>query len=202
MTFHDIIAENSLNHSPVNWWPRFAFHYTDVTNVVSILKTGCLYSRKEAIAKRLMLNDNASRQVIENTYNDATSIVRLYFRPLTPTQYYNEGYKHPDLRYDSDPNANTPVPVFLLFDLERLLKLKSTFFSEATLAGSGAKTKRGIDEFVKLKFDAIYSRGWENSEADRRYRHAEIGCESPLDLESNLCYIVCRNQIERAICFL
>lgn len=198
MTFRDIIMDNRENHSPVSWWPLFAYHCTDVTNVVSILKTGCLYSRNEAVSKGLMLNDNASRQVIENTYNNATTIVRLYFRPLTPTQYFNEGYKHPALRYDSDPNANIPVPVFLLFDLEKVLNLETTRFSEKTLAGVGAERKRGVEDFSRLNFDAIYSSGWENSEQNRPYRHAEIVCSSPLKLKPNIRRIVCRNPIERA----
>ncbi len=198
MTFHDIIVDNRNNHSPVRWWPLFAYHYTDVTNAVSILKTGCLYSRDEAVSKGLMLNDNASRQVIENTYNDATSFVRLYFRPLTPTQYFNEGYKHPDLRYDSDPNANTPVPVFLLFDLEKVLDLDGVCFSEKTLAGGGSNKKHGVGEFSGLNFDAIYSNSWENSELNRPFRHAEIVCRSPLQLKPYLRRIVCRNPIERA----
>ena len=36
MEYIDIIRDNSENHSPVSWWPKFAFHYTDVTNAVSI----------------------------------------------------------------------------------------------------------------------------------------------------------------------
>ena len=68
-----------------------------------------------------MRNDNASRQVIDMTNSGVVSKVRFYFRPLTPTQHYNEGYKHPALRYDQDENANVPVPIFLLFDLEKLL---------------------------------------------------------------------------------
>ena len=48
MEYIDIIRENSEKHSPVSWWPKFAFHYTDVTNAVSILSSGHLYSRADA----------------------------------------------------------------------------------------------------------------------------------------------------------
>lgn len=88
MEYIDIIRDNSENRSPVSWWPKFAFHYTDVTNAVSILSSGFLYSRADATHLRVMKNDNASRQVIDMTDSDVVSKVRFYFRPLTPTQYH------------------------------------------------------------------------------------------------------------------
>ena len=114
MTFREIIANNCLENSPVDWWPKYAYHYTDISNAVSILRSGYIYSRIHATESGLMQNDNASRQVIDITNRAAVSSVRFYFRPLTPTQYHNEGYKHPQLRYNHDENANTPVPVFFL----------------------------------------------------------------------------------------
>ena len=67
MEYSDIIRDNCVNRSPVSWWPKFAFHYTDVTNAVSILNSGFLYSRADAAQMRVMKNDNASRQVIDMT---------------------------------------------------------------------------------------------------------------------------------------
>ena len=118
MTFYEIIQQN-CEKAPVGWWPRYAYHYTDVSNAVNILSTGYLYSRIKTQEANLMANDNASIQVINMTESATTSYVRFYFRPLTPTQYYNEGFKHSCIRYD-DENANVPVPVFLLFDLEKV----------------------------------------------------------------------------------
>ena len=34
MTFEEIIQENCRNHSAVQWWPLYAYHYTDVENAV------------------------------------------------------------------------------------------------------------------------------------------------------------------------
>ena len=97
MNYRDII-HNNCNQSKVSWWPKYAYHFTDVRNAVNILRTGTLYSRIEADERKLMVNDNASKQVIDMTHAAALSNVRFYFRPLTPTQYYNEGYKHRLLR--------------------------------------------------------------------------------------------------------
>ena len=45
MTYRDII-ENNKKISAVSWWVKYAFHYTDVSNAVNILKTGNL-NRKQ-----------------------------------------------------------------------------------------------------------------------------------------------------------
>lgn len=197
MEYIDIIRENCDKHSPVSWWPRFAFHYTDVTNAVSILSSGYLYSRADASHLRVMRNDNASRQVIDMTSSGAVSKVRFYFRPLTPTQYYNEGYKHPALRYDHDENANVPVPIFLLFDLDKLLSLPGVQFSETSQAGYGARVYSGVEVFSKLNFDYIYDNSYENFKSTKNYRHAEIVHPNSMAIESCLSNILCRNSLER-----
>ncbi len=197
MEYIDIIRDNSENRTPVSWWPKFAFHYTDVTNAVSILSSGFLYSRADATHLRVMKNDNASRQVIDMTDSDVVSKVRFYFRPLTPTQYYNEGYKHPALRYDGDENANVPVPIFLLFDLEKLLTLPGVEFSETSQAGHGAKVYSGVEAFSRLNFDYIYDNSLEKLEITKSYRHAEIVHPKSLAIGSCISNILCRNNLER-----
>lgn len=197
MTYADIIRDNCENHSDISWWPRFAFHYTDVTNAVSILNSGYLYSRADASHLKVMRNDNASRQVIDMTNSGVVSKVRFYFRPLTPTQYYNEGYKHPALRYDRDENANVPVPIFLLFDLEKLLSLPGVQFSETSQAGYGSEVYSGVEAFSKLKFDYIYDNTYENFDTTKSYRHAEITHPNAMPINSCISTILCRNNLER-----
>lgn len=199
MTYEEIIQNNCRNHSPVSWWPNYAFHYTDVSNAVNILKEGVLYSRQDVTRRNLMSNDNASRQVIDMTYSGATSNVRFYYRPLTPTQYHNEGYKHPSLRYCHDTNANVPVPVFFLFDLETMLKMPETMFSEESLAGSGVHLLQGVNNFSNLDFAQIYKTGpMSDAYIEKRKRHAEIIFPGSFPINRALKYIVCRNEIERS----
>lgn len=198
MTYDEIIDRNCRFYSSVPWWPRYAFHYTDVVNAVSILREGLLYSRFDATKKHLMENDNASRQVIDMTCSGAMMNVRFYFRPLTPTQYHNEGYKHPDLRYSGDDNANVPVPVFFLFDLKTLLCMEQTQFSGQSLAGRGGELFSGEEAFSELNFNQIYKTGYmENVEAEKRYRHAEIVFHGSFPIDSCIRKIVCRNDTER-----
>lgn len=197
MTYGEIINQNCKRISNP-WWAKHAFHYTDVSNAVSIIKTGYLFSRVDATKHRVMSNDNASQQVIDMTYSGATSYVRFYFRPLTPTQFHNEGYKHPNARYCQDANANVPVPVFFVFDLEQLLSSPGTMFSEKSLAGGGGDLKSGPEEFSKLNFPQIYKNGYmDNAEEEKKYRHAEIIYPGQYEIAPSLKAIVCRNDVER-----
>lgn len=197
MEYIDVIKNNIENNTPVKWWPKFAYHHTDVSNAVNILNTGFLYSRDNAQKLGLMLNDNASRQVIDMTNISVLSNVRFYFRPLTPTQYFNEGYKHPALRYDNDSKANVPVPVFFLFDLAKLLSLEGVKFSERRQAGKGADLCESAEEFSKFDFKKIYSKGFDNFEENKPYRHAEILHPDSMNIDICLDTILCRNSVER-----
>lgn len=193
MTYAEIIEDNCKQHSPVNWWPYFAYHFTDIDNAVSILKEGCLFSRTDASRLGLMQNENASRQVINITNSNITSKVRFYFRPLTPTQYHNEGLKHPLARFD---NANVPIPIFFLFDLEKILSKPNISFSETSMAGLGSILCHTLDEFSKFDFYRIYSIGYSDDEDDKKYRQAEILADSPFNIEDSLRYIICRDNVE------
>ena len=197
MSYLDVIQRNCEGESPVAWWPKFAFHYTDVMNAVSILDSGILYSRSNAKQLGLMRNDNASRQVIDMTQTEAISCVRFYFRPLTPTQYYNEGFKHSQLRYFNDENANTPVPVFFLFNLDKLLSIPEVKFSEQSQSGHGAQVLQGEQSFANLDFKRIYSNGFESFEQNKKYRHAEILHPNAMSIDHCLNTILCRNALER-----
>ena len=92
MSYEDIIRDNVNDFGSQAF---YAYHYTDATNAKNILTEGFLYSRQQVVARNLMRNDNASSGVISHTVDSSKDYVRFYFRPLTPTQFYNEGYKHP-----------------------------------------------------------------------------------------------------------
>ena len=196
MTYKQVIESNCSACIP-HWWPKYAYHFTDVTNMISILSSGTLFSRAQATGRGVMQNDNASKQVIDITETRTTSYVRFYFRPLTPTQYYNEGYKHLQLRYYGDQNANIPVPVFLVFDLECLLKNDRILFSPLSQAGYGNPLFKGEEDFSKLPFDKIYSNGWCEDDTIK-YRHAEILCPDCYAIDDSLRMILCRNECEKS----
>lgn len=196
MDYGDIIAANQLGHSPVSWWPKYAFHFTDVRNAVGILRSGTMFCRALAKQLNVMQNENASKIVIDMTSEDVKGYVRLYFRPLTPTQYHNEGFKHPMMRLGNGDDANSPVPVFFMFDLVRILSLPGTRFSEISMAKNDGKMRSGFDEFSNLPFDKIYDNAWQNLKTTKPYRHAEILYPSQLYINQAIRFICCRNELE------
>ena len=116
MEYKEILEQQKSNlRDELKWWPNFFYHFTDVHNASSILYSGYIYSRREATERNIMYNDNASRAVIDATNIDSKCYGRLYFRPLTPTQFHNEGYKPSGIRH-GDINASCPVPIFLCED--------------------------------------------------------------------------------------
>ena len=68
------------------WWTKSLFHFTDITNAISILNHGKIYSRKKAVVEGVMQNDNANDNVIFHTNDTYKKYVRLYFGPSIPTQ--------------------------------------------------------------------------------------------------------------------
>lgn len=197
MDYKEIIQRNIDSGIQPSWWCKYAFHFTDVRNAASILGSGRLYSRYQALNHNVMQNDNASRQVINITDHEVVSNVRFYFRPKTPTQYYNEGYKHPLLRYQRDAYANVPVPVFFLFDLAKLMTHPDVKFSELSQAGHRAKTFSTVEEFSRFKFECIYDNTYDNFSKTKDYRHAEILIPNYIDIRKYLHCILCRNSIEQ-----
>ena len=135
MDYKDIIADASDKlYGNNKWWPKCFFHFTDVHNAVGILIDGKILSRRDALAHGRMLSDNASNRVISNTDEETLKFARLYFRPRTPTQFHNEGYK-PKLVRDQEINASCPVPVFILLDSAKVLELDDVYFVEKGMAG-------------------------------------------------------------------
>lgn len=179
-------------------WSQFIFHYSDVRNVANILKAGCIFSRQQMKARGLESVEIAQLAIIEQS-PWAHPYARLYFRPATPTQYSIEG-----IRASGDIiRAHCPIPVFLLFDSERLLTREGCLFSNTNLArtldaeiGDTAKFMRRYLNFGEIYHDAPLSDG----ATKRRIigaRCAEVLFKDALDLQE-LREIVCRTPGERA----
>ena len=115
------------------WWPDYVFHFTDIQNAVSILKTGALFSRVEAQNWGLMDTDNASQEILGSTDDEYKDYVRLYFRPKTPTQFRNEGFRPIDQRWRG---AHCPVPIYFLFDSRSVLSRTDSLFTAGNLAAN------------------------------------------------------------------
>lgn len=179
-----------------SWWPGYLFHFTDIQNAVSILRESALLSRNEVQARGLMATDNASPEIIGNTDDKWKDYARLYFRPRTPTQASNEGFRPPQQR---DYNAHCPVPIYFIFDSKSVLARPDVRFTAGSLAtNSTPDILCTAADLEQIPFDLVYHDGrftrHERSSIVFR-RHAEVIVPRQLDL-SALRYIACRSQAE------
>lgn len=185
---HDKRIPTDLSNLKLRMWPRFAYHFTDILNAVNILKEEHIYSRNYALQNNLMQNDNASTEVISQTSADVENYVRLYFRPKTPTQFYNEGFQVKSSRHRL--HADCPIPVFFVFKLPELLEQSGVQFTSQSLALKGPVPRYSTpEEFSRLPFKDIYQDGplWNITEQQKKCiigrKQAEIIVPQKLGLE-------------------
>ncbi|WP_028308147.1 DarT ssDNA thymidine ADP-ribosyltransferase family protein [Desulfitibacter alkalitolerans] len=178
-----------------SWWPKFIYHFTNLDNAISIFKKGAFYSRAYLEEKGEMITDNASCEVIDQTERQWKEYVRLYFRPRTPTQYRNEGFRPKSQR---QLNAHCPFPIYFLFDPKKLLIRKNVFFSDGSLAAAGAFVSGEANFFKNIPFELVYHNSYIMPGDTRKivyHRHAEVIVKDTLDFDC-LNYIWCRSEAE------
>ena len=176
-------------------WPDYLFHYTDIENALSIVREGALFSRNEAQSRGLMSTDNASPNIIDNTNDEWKDYVRLYFRPKTPTQFRNEGFRPIENRYQ---NAHCPLPIYFVFDSKEILTLPGCRFSDGNLAAVNPNVFSTAADLENMPFKHIYHEDSIPKDARSQitfHKNAEVIVPTQLGL-SALRYIVCRSQAE------
>lgn len=199
MEYRKIIEQQKAKlHKSIQWWPNYFYHFTDIHNAIGIIDKEWIYDRSTALEKSLMLSDNASESVINATVEQSKHYGRLYFRPLTPTQYHNEGYKPPFAR-NRNVNASCPIPVFFCLDAEKTLHTEGIQFVECGLAGNmHREMMSGEDAYGRLHFDKIYHNGAHEVGSDiTQFRHSEIIREGGIPVDELISYIVCRTLAEK-----
>ncbi len=132
--------------------------------------------------------------------NKIKEYARLYFRPRTPTQYHNEGYKPEHIR-DTDVNANCPVPIFFFLDSNTILNMDGVEFSETSCAGQhDLQLLSGTEEFESLQFYKIYHDKYilpDERDDIVKHRHAEVVRLNGLPIKDTIKGIVCRSVAEK-----
>lgn len=144
------------------------YHFTHLFNVIEVLKSRKLLSRNKAIELGLLKYDSAGG-VVGRTAK-AHTFARFYFRPKTPTQFYNEC-----LGWDSEmvtgwgksyyPRAvnlglpKCPLPVFLEFDLKEVLVKMPQFcyYSDGNLQSNYAAVYKVEDHPLNMKIKYLYN---------------------------------------------
>jgi len=164
------------------WWTYFLFYFADVNEIAQILTNGEI------------------TPPLKNRRSDRWDrMVRLYFRPRTPDLWGSEGLRPAEKQMVS----YCPLPVYLLFDIEGVLTLAETRFSEGDVTQT-KKTFKAASAFRDLPFDLIYHDSWvpkQNRGIGERNeilsaRRAQVIVPEALDL-THLNHILCRTEAER-----
>ena len=177
------------------WWPARLFHCTDILNVVSILQQGEIVSRSRIASTGQLPIDIASPEVIAGTNLQWQDYVRFYFRPKTPTQYRNEGFRPVGQRAW---NSHCPVPVYLIFDALAVLSRSDCCFSDGNLGSTRANVNGDVSFLQQIPFELVYhDTRFDQSERGQivHHRNAEVLVPQRMGLE-NLRYIGCRSDAE------
>ena len=176
------------------WWPDFLFHCTDIQNVVNILKSGELLSRIQVQETSQLKVDIASPEIIKQTSVEWQDYVRLYFRPRTPTQYRNEGFR-PKEQWGH--GAHCPVPVYLLLDAFSVLSRAESLFTDGNIA-AGTVPMDSVHQLRTIPFNLVYHDTWfdpPNRSTIVYHRNAEVLVPKRLDLGA-IRRICCRSEAE------
>lgn len=177
-----------------SWWPNCLFHCTDIQNAINILRTGELLSRERVKKAAQLQVDIASPGVIAQTSLDWQDYVRLYFRPKTPTQFRNEGFRPREQR---QLDAHCPVPVYFIFGAMAVLSRSDSIFTHGNLA-SGVEPCSDVDDLGKIPFERVYHVGYFDPNVDSTitfHRNAEVLVPERLGLEG-IGLVCCRSQAE------
>lgn len=180
----------------LDWWPKYVYHSNHVENIANVLNHDELLSRNLAIQRGRLVRDCASPTIIGRLSDAEKDWVRLYFRPLAPTQFANEGIR-PRSQYEY--GAHMPVPVYLMFRSEAVLCLSGACFTRGRLKYT---SPIGTDaEFLRsIPFKQVFHHGpLPQRERDPIVdaRHAEVLVKDSLSLD-HLLWIGCRSEPERA----
>lgn len=161
----------------------YIYHFTHFYNAIEVIKAKKILSRDRAKELGLLRFDSAGSVVLRSSL--AHPYARFYFRPCTPTQYYNEALgadsklgeyrpKHIcdefgneywiDVFKSKYPKAlnlglpKCPVPVFFRFDIEEVLSTmpESCFYSDRNMQSNNPHVYKVLEHPESLCVDYLY----------------------------------------------
>jgi len=189
----------------------YIYHFTHLFNAIEVIKGRKILSRNKAMGSFA----NAAGDLV-NRRHDAHEYARFYFRPQTPTQFYNEclgwdsksGY-YKEWYYDGEehrkwidyyPQAKNlglpkcPIPVFFKFSLKEVLnKMKQIcFYSSGNMQSNGARIYKVCESPDNLNVNYLYSTIKDGLDIYRQYSQQEFLVHNHFDFsELSSFEIIC-----------
>lgn len=173
--YRDFITElnrvkfvETLSECSTNGYSRFkVYHFSHMFNAIEIVKNRKIMSRNKAEETKTLKYD-AAGAVVHRT-NKAHPYARFYYRPKSPTQFYNEclGWDDSLTMWNKSyyPQAcnlhlpKCPMPVFFEFDIREILaKMPSKcYYSSGNLQTNFASVYKVDSEPSMLRTSYLYN---------------------------------------------
>ncbi|OAV44068.1 DarT ssDNA thymidine ADP-ribosyltransferase family protein [Lewinella sp. 4G2] len=146
-------------------WSGYIYHFTNLPNAIKVLNSSSILSRDNALARLDNFDDAAG--LVVGRRNVAHAYARFYFRPQTPTQFYNEelGQDQSSIYERTYGSAlrlglpKCPVPIFFRFRLQKVLFDSSIEYkvSNGNMQTNWAKPLNLEKAVRAFNFDEVYS---------------------------------------------
>lgn len=150
-------------------WSGYIYHFSHIENALKIIDSQRIYSRKSA------MNTVDSASTVVHRRDTSHDYARFYFRPQTPTQYYNECLGADiDLRnFDQAQKLGLPkcpIPVFFRFNLQEVLLAMrdKCYISNGNMQTNWAKENPISQMMSSFTFKDLYSTIFDTSDNDWR----------------------------------
>lgn len=178
--FPKVKAEN-INRFISNFAkPPKAYHFTHMSNAVKIILSQKIKSRNFANGN---FENSAGLGVIDRS-TKAHRFARFYYRPGTPTQFYNEflGKDYSLTKYYDKAIRlglpKCPMPVFFVFDLEEAISAfpDRCYYSNGNMQKSSTSSFKVIDEPDMIDGYGVYD------DYDKDAKQQEFLVEGEVDL--------------------
>ena len=168
----------------VERFPRrpYVYHFTHLFNAVEIIKNRKILSRNRAEGNFA----NAAGNLVERR-KDAHNYARFYYRPQTPTQFYNECLGWDSLLQTSRgksyyPQAvnlglpKCPMPVFFKFDLSEVVShmADKCYYSTGNMQTNWAKVLKISEIPDGLNTQGVYSTIQDGKDVYKEYSQQEF----------------------------
>jgi len=160
-------------------WKGSIYHFSHIDNAVEIIKNRKIQSRNKANIK-----GDAAGNVVHRR-GDAHNYARFYFRPQTPTQFYNEFLgKNTTDGYETQGNwiswydkarglgfPKCPIPIFFRFSIKKVLFKyeKKCCVSNGNMQADSTQFNAIEKMLGKFNFDYLYSNMSYDKEHNRKY---------------------------------
>jgi hypothetical protein len=194
-------------------WKGSIYHFSHIDNAVEIIKNRKIQSRNKANIK-----GDAAGNVVHRR-GDAHNYARFYFRPQTPTQFYNEFLgKNTTDGYETHGNwiswyekarglgfPKCPIPIFFRFSIKEVLFKydKKCCVSNGNMQADSTQFNSIEKMLDKFNFDYLYSNMNYDKEHNRKYMNYsqqeflvkdELSFNDLFDFE-----IVCPSEADRTL---